>query len=134
MMICIVNSLPICILQFIHAVSTSLLIILFPILIYWLSSLDFPVIVAVHSRVDLLLRVEITTLLPVDTWRNNFRILSMSTRSGSIATIVVQNQVFVKLKVVDMNLLLKQFTLLLNYFVRRHNLTISKFYISCTLR
>ena len=134
MMICIVNSLPICILQFIHAVSTSLLIILFPILIYWLSSLDFPVIIAVHSWVDLLLRVEITTLLPVDTWRNNFRILSMSTRSGSITTIVVQNQVFVKLKVVDMNLLLKQFTLLLNSFVRRHNLTISKFYISCTLR
>ena len=64
MIILIIDSdtLPIGILQFIHAMCACLLIMLLPILIYRLVSLDFPIIVAVHSRLDLLLRVEITTL------------------------------------------------------------------------
>lgn len=107
-MVLVIDSLPICILQFIHAMCASLLIILFPILIYWLVSLDFPIIIAVHPRVDILLGVEIAILLFGNARLNNIIIIcSMSTRSGSVATIVFQNQVLVKLKVVNMNLLLK---------------------------
>jgi len=54
-----------------------------------------------HSWVDLLLRVEITTLLFADTWLKNTIVGpnslhgAMSTRSGSVATIIFQNQVFI---------------------------------------
>lgn len=108
MVVVVEGSLFIRILQFIHAMGTSLLIILFPILIHLLVSLEFPVIIAVHSRLDLLLGVEIGRLLLADTWLHDSIIIgAMSTWSGSIAAIMLQNQVCIQLKVVNMNLFLK---------------------------
>lgn len=134
MVVLVVESLPISILQFLHAMSASLLVVLFPVLGHRLVSLDLSVIIAVHSRVDLLLRVEIAARLFADARLHDVIVWDVPTRSGGIATIGVQHQVFVQLEVVDMNLLLKQLVLLLNNLLRRHDLAIPKFYVSRTLR